>query len=443
MDSELDPFIDVFDEEPAAPRAKPAVKFQPKARPRKPKATASAAAPPVAPPPPPTAAAPVTQPTDALIHSANDEVPVPASNQESVVSSAFGGGEMETKDRVASATVAGAGAVDSDRLQSEDSRERTDVVSEPVEPVFASDDVESLVPPESSFVAPLETRHESEGAMPAAQEEYDYDLLSLGFDDFVPSAPASSEFPINSEQTGDQQTCVLNEAGKDSREDEPDRVEKESRDNGEKIVLESNVSSLGSDRSGGKLSMQLRKRSGARQVLDESESESVNDDISFPAEEPDGLGKSGDNDYEYRMEEVEDDGQGSTSKKKKAAKRSKKSASGEEKPSRKRKKASDTSEQSEQKQPKKFSHSSTRRKKRYRNDELLKVPEDEIEFRSLPMRDIIFLAEHKERLKMPKLLCKLLLQIKQSMQQTMKRITPSPRNLWTYTKPRYSTAILS
>ena len=62
--------------------------------------------------------------------------------------------------------------------------------------------------------------------MPAAEEAYVYDLSSLGFDDFVPSATAASELPMNSEQTGYEQTCVLNEAGKNSREDAPEVVKK-------------------------------------------------------------------------------------------------------------------------------------------------------------------------------------------------------------------------
>ncbi|CAN1173228.1 Transcription factor TFIIIB component B'' [Linum perenne] len=538
MDFELDPFVDVFDE-PAAPRAKPAGKFQPKARPRKGKATTAAAAAPVAAAPGTTTTtvnadavkdetigkenashvklnvddvrALVTHSTGTLIHSESEETPVSASVQESVVSLAFGG-EIEAKDPIASDEVVV--DVDSDSLQSEGSRKRTNVVSEPVIASLETenhqndnvtpDAVESLVPPESSFVthsetrhasegtmpvaqdefvyelsslglddlvpsdpaaselpmnseqvdyeqtrvlneagqnslesrgsgeksvleslgpaqssfvAPSETRHASEGTMPAAQDEFAYDLSSLGLDDLGTSSPAASELPMNSEQTDYEQTCVLNEADQNSLEDSPDSVEKElssqSRDNGEKSGLKSNVarksktsSSLGSDTSGGKLSMQLRKRSGARQVIDEPEPEpeSVNGDSSFPVEAPDCPGTNGDYDYEYRMEE--DDGDGnfdpgaeSTSKKKKVAtKRSKKLATGEENPGRKRKKkASDTSEQPEQKQPKKFSHS-TRRKKRYRNDELLKVPEEEIDFRSLPMRDIIFLAEYKERL---------------------------------------------
>ncbi|KAL0317244.1 UNVERIFIED_CONTAM: Transcription factor TFIIIB component B'' [Sesamum angustifolium] len=60
-----------------------------------------------------------------------------------------------------------------------------------------------------------------------------------------------------------------------------------------------------------------------------------------------------------------------------------------EKPARKRKKETEASDKDAK--PKKFSHSTRRRRG------LLATPEDEIDYQKVPLRDLILLAEHKER----------------------------------------------
>ncbi|KAH7857924.1 hypothetical protein Vadar_017985 [Vaccinium darrowii] len=87
-------------------------------------------------------------------------------------------------------------------------------------------------------------------------------------------------------------------------------------------------------------------------------------------------------------------------KKRKAPRKSNKSAPQKEKPVRKRKKAKKANEDpgpSSKEPPKKFSHS-TRRKRRQVDKALLDTPEDEIDVTKLRMRDLIWLAEHRERI---------------------------------------------
>ncbi|KAH7858203.1 hypothetical protein Vadar_021241 [Vaccinium darrowii] len=87
-------------------------------------------------------------------------------------------------------------------------------------------------------------------------------------------------------------------------------------------------------------------------------------------------------------------------KKRKAPRKSNKSAPQKEKPVWKRKKAKKANEDpgpSSKEPPKNFSHS-TRRKRRQVDKALLDTPEDEIDVTKLRMRDLILLAEHRERI---------------------------------------------
>ncbi|CAI0437949.1 unnamed protein product [Linum tenue] len=433
MDADLDPFGDVFDEPAAGARARPAGKFQPKARPRKGKAAA------VAPPVHATAAANkpnevasdgdatlrdldssavenadiileldvihdlVTQPTSDTgisVPCTDEGIDEPRSSslvQESADSSELRRSDMATKDPVAVDT-------DGERLQSEASgdfldMEATNVFSESAvasgkghDDGVLPDGVESPVPPEATDFIASETRYGSESSLPTAQDDVVDYYSSMSFDDYLPSTPAASEFPMNSDQIDSRKICDLNE-GQESREKHG--LESD-------LTRKSNNSSLDIGKNGGKV---LRKRSGTRQAVNQPENEG-HADGNPPGEAPGCPVIDEENDSEYQVDEDENndkggddgfDGGENSGKKKRASKRSKKSVPDKGTGGRKRKKACETSEESSQKPPKKFAHT-TRRKKRYRNDELLKVPDDEIDFRSLPMRDIIFLGEHRERL---------------------------------------------
>lgn len=119
--------------------------------------------------------------------------------------------------------------------------------------------------------------------------------------------------------------------------------------------------------------------------------EMPNVDVNVPAEQP---GSSGINEDENIDTEVQVENE---SQKKRGRKKSKKKAGDEEKPARKRKKANDKTEQATKEKPKKFPHT-TRQKKRMVDKVLLDTPEEEIDFQRVPIKDLILLAEHKERL---------------------------------------------
>ncbi|XP_057450169.1 transcription factor TFIIIB component B''-like [Lotus japonicus] len=146
-------------------------------------------------------------------------------------------------------------------------------------------------------------------------------------------------------------------------------------------------STAGEEDKGGKTARQLRK-SAAREPANSSLNKDVDDD--------------GDIDplYNYNIDELEendDEDELDYSSKKKTTSTSskKKSVAKNEKTSQKRKKSNDDLENTTKKSLKKFSHSTLRRK---RCEDLLKTPEDEWDPRNMPIKDIIILAEYKERL---------------------------------------------
>ncbi|MED6218048.1 hypothetical protein PIB30_023429 [Stylosanthes scabra] len=105
------------------------------------------------------------------------------------------------------------------------------------------------------------------------------------------------------------------------------------------------------------------------------------------------------NPYGDELEENDDEFEVDDSSKKKASSTStKKSVAKNGKASQKHKKANEDVENANKEPPKKkFSHSS-RRKKRCVDPALLEIPEEELDMHTLPLKDIILLAEHRERL---------------------------------------------
>lgn len=134
-------------------------------------------------------------------------------------------------------------------------------------------------------------------------------------------------------------------------------------------------------------SRKLRKRKNTYSFVDEDEDDAS--DVGNLDNDPSSHIE--DEDYNDGENEVEKETQ--TEKK---LKRSRKSSSQKEKPARKRKKGNEATDQAIQKPCKKFSHS-TRRNRRQVDKVLLETPEDEIDMRKLRLRDIILLAEHRER----------------------------------------------
>ncbi|PON77383.1 TFIIIB transcription factor [Trema orientale] len=139
---------------------------------------------------------------------------------------------------------------------------------------------------------------------------------------------------------------------------------------------------------GGKSSRVLRKR--LRQLVD-GPVDGVHDINGSFCDPPSTSNRDEeeDSDEEYRVD--------NTSRKKKATRKVNELAPGNEKPVRKRKSAKEASDELTNKPPRKFSHS-TRRRKRTVDKALLDMPEDEIDRQRLPIKDLILLAEHRERM---------------------------------------------
>ncbi|KAG8380620.1 hypothetical protein BUALT_Bualt06G0034600 [Buddleja alternifolia] len=134
----------------------------------------------------------------------------------------------------------------------------------------------------------------------------------------------------------------------------------------------------------------LRPRKGKAnlcELVDEPEDEVLASGDSYE-EYPTGsaLEDENSNNEEFQVE--------SESKTKKVKRKSKKADDDKEKPAKKQKKAKEASDQDADAKLKKFSHSTRRRRV---DKVLLETPEDEIDYQKVPLRDLILLAEHKER----------------------------------------------
>ncbi|XP_011010994.1 PREDICTED: uncharacterized protein LOC105115711 isoform X2 [Populus euphratica] len=205
--------------------------------------------------------------------------------------------------------------------------------------------------------------------------------------DFIPIDPCTYEFPVNRNQKDFTESNCLANANVGCSEDVPVVPEKECSKSGKRKVF-----------SASNCSWKSKKTSVAAgpQVVDDLDEAHDNGGLPEP---PGSSVDEEDNDYEPRGDEESDDENRVeiAPRKKRASKKSKEPVNKNEKSVRKRNKSIDTPEQSTQKPRKKFSHS-TRRNKRCVNKDLLNMPEDEIDFKRLPIRDIILFAEYKERL---------------------------------------------
>uniref|UniRef100_A0A2K1YMI2 SANT domain-containing protein n=1 Tax=Populus trichocarpa TaxID=3694 RepID=A0A2K1YMI2_POPTR len=231
-----------------------------------------------------------------------------------------------------------------------------------------------------------------QAAAPQLGDEPEYeahgnDDSSMHPGDFLPFDPCTSEFQVDQNQKDFTESNCLANANVVRSEDVPVVPEKESSKSGKRKVFSASNCSRKSKKS---------SLAAGPQVVDELDE--AHDNGGLP-EAPGSSVDEEDNDYEPRGDEESDDENKVeiASRKKRASKKSKEPVTENEKPVRKRNRSNDTAEQSMQKPGKKFSHS-TRRNKRCVNKDLLNMPEDEIDFKRLPIRDIILFAEYKERL---------------------------------------------
>ncbi|KAK1417494.1 hypothetical protein QVD17_26623 [Tagetes erecta] len=149
----------------------------------------------------------------------------------------------------------------------------------------------------------------------------------------------------------------------------------------EEPINMSEISQVDSVNETGRSSQRVKRvTSKALQLIDEAENEGIDDN---------------DNNDDYVPEN-----EALTEKKERKSKRkSKKSLNENKNPVRKRKKGKEVGDELIEAPKKKFSHS-TKRKSRQVNPELLKIPEEEFEMQmhNFPLKDLIRLREHKEKI---------------------------------------------
>ncbi|XP_021284715.1 transcription factor TFIIIB component B'' isoform X4 [Herrania umbratica] len=257
----------------------------------------------------------------------------------------------------------------------------------------------AMHPPNSPFI-PSETMC-MENSIP------DRSPMDLGA--FIPPDPSTSEFPVNEELTNLTEASNPGVTLSGDVPSMPGKLCSNSRKrkaspipNPSQKSKQSSASDGGNEN--GKATKQLRKQVTSPKLVDDHEDGTCNDD--GPATEPptssaiDEDRDDGDDDDEYNAE--------SAFSKRRTSRRSKKPMVENEKPPRKRKttkkkqvekqkKVNEASDQPTEEQPRKFSHS-TRRKRRFVDESLLHTPEDEIDFAKVALKDIILLADYKERI---------------------------------------------
>lgn len=217
------------------------------------------------------------------------------------------------------------------------------------------------------------------------------DFSARGFDNNIITGSAH-EFPVHEEYVAE---ASLPDAGIPAKHSEvtsqmPEEPVPQRPKTKKQKFPASDLSAISEEKKESRSLRSRRKSVNANRLVDESEEEVI-DDGEYVPEHPNDSVTNGndDNDADFL---VENDSQGE-----KVQKKSKKTVTKEGKRARKSKKTTEASDQAANKKPKKFSHS-TRQKRRAVDKALLEAPEDEIDYSKVPIKDLIILAEHKERL---------------------------------------------
>ncbi|XVE98959.1 hypothetical protein REPUB_Repub03eG0154400 [Reevesia pubescens] len=254
--------------------------------------------------------------------------------------------------------------------------------------------------PNSQFV-PSETMC-GEGSIPDFQTDGVPDCSPMDLGAFIPTDPYTSECPVNKELSNLKEAsnpggalsgdvpAMPREVNSNTSQRKASSVSNPSR--------KSKQSSTGHEVNG---NGNTKKQVTSPQIVDDPEDGTCNGDglaAGAPISSAIDEDKDDDDNDEYNVE--------SEFPKRRTSRRSKKPVTENEKPLRKRnianeaqkhKKANEASDQPEKERPKKFSHS-TRRKRRFVDESLLHMPEDEIDFAKVTLKDIILFADYKERL---------------------------------------------
>ncbi|OMO82710.1 hypothetical protein CCACVL1_11793 [Corchorus capsularis] len=263
-------------------------------------------------------------------------------------------------------------------------------------------------PPNSQFV-PSETMC-GESSIPDFPPGEVPNCSPINLGAFIPPDPSTSEFLANEELPN---LAEASKTGVALPRDPSGVTEKVSSNITQRKAFPvsnpaqtSKQSSTGAEENeNGKKRKQLRKEMTSPQVVHDPEEGTCNGDdpaVEFPSNSARDEDKDDDDNGsdEYNVE--------SASPKRRSSRRSKKPVAEKEKPPQKHKNANEkkaqkqketkeASDQPAKEQPKRFSHS-TRRKRKFVDETLLQTPEDEIDFAKVALKDIILLADYKERL---------------------------------------------
>ncbi|XP_060192327.1 transcription factor TFIIIB component B'' [Lycium barbarum] len=215
------------------------------------------------------------------------------------------------------------------------------------------------------------------------------DFSAGGFDNNIMTESAH-EFPVHEEYVAE---ASLPDAGilpkhPEATSQMPEELVPQRPKTKKRKIPASDLSAI-SEENGDSRSLRSRRKSvNANKLVDEPEE--VIDDGEYVPEHPnDVINGNDDNDEDLLVE--------NDSKGKKGQKKSKKTVTKEGKRVRKSEKTAEASDQAANKKPKKFSHS-TRQKRRRVDKALLEAPEGGFDYSKVPIKDLIILAEHKERL---------------------------------------------
>ncbi|KAE9604124.1 putative transcription factor MYB/SANT family [Lupinus albus] len=252
----------------------------------------------------------------------------------------------------------------------------------------------------SSFEAVIPPQLDSPDAMLSEVANHDGETADIfcgleSLDDFLTQAATdtdpTSEIPVHGELTDAAGSPTLADFLRADVSGEKEDASKRQEDGSSSPSLSKDKrSSIAVEKDmGSNSSRQLRKHASRRPANNPANGDVDNDDDLDPPYNP-NRDELEDNDDEF---EVDD----SSKKERSASNSKKKSAAKNGKTPRKRKKANEDLEKNTEQPRKKFSHS-TRRKKRCVDKALLEIPEDELDPLTLPIKDIILLAEYRERL---------------------------------------------
>ncbi|XP_052189713.1 uncharacterized protein LOC127799588 isoform X2 [Diospyros lotus] len=266
------------------------------------------------------------------------------------------------------------------------------LIEEPGSNTSYTDGVESLPCFQDDLSIPSEGECIKEGSIPAFQPNHDLDFPSLGFGDSTYELP-ENEKPTDHMEASSSDASVPGENPEDVPE-LADKSEKGQEGKGPMISDESperqNDLISGQGNESGRATRKPRKHINACELVDEDEE--ADDDCNFAYKCNNGSHVDGDCNNDGECEVANE-----TRKNGRALRKTKKSVSQKQKPVKKRKKVNKVADLETKEPPKKFSHS-TRRRRRLVDRTLLETPEDEIDVQKLQIRDLILLAEHRERM---------------------------------------------